>query len=113
MVITANRLSDGVVVFLGPHARWVEHLRDAAVLASDESEAALAQAQQDEARQVVVGPYVVEVVRSGTTVAPKALREAIRAAGPTVRPDLAKASGPKSSGATSSGPKSSSTVSDD
>ena len=90
MIITANRLTDGVVVFLGPQARWVEHLQEAAVFGSGESEAALAQAQRDEARQVVVGPYAVEVVRSGTRIAPKALREAIRADGPTVRPDLAK-----------------------
>ena len=52
--------------------------------------AALARAQEDEARNLVVEPYAVAVEERNGHVAPKALREAIRAAGPTVRRDLGK-----------------------
>lgn len=108
MIITANRLSDGVVVFLGPQGRWVEQLQEALVLSPAASESALVQAQKDEARQIVVGPYTVDVDESGATVAPKALREAIRARGPTVRPDLAKPSSPRPSSPRPSSPRPSS-----
>ena len=47
-------------------------------------------AKEDEGQNLVVDPYAVAVeIRNGHVV-PKALREAIRAAGPTVRRDLGK-----------------------
>jgi hypothetical protein len=38
----------------------------------------------------VVDPYLIEVTREGAVPRPVRLREAIRARGPTVRPDLGK-----------------------
>jgi Protein of unknown function (DUF2849) len=89
--ITANRLADGVVVFQTADAGWSEDFNCAAVQPDAEAtKAALARAAEDMARNVVVDAYAFAVeVRNGH-VAPKALREAIRAAGPTVRRDLGK-----------------------
>jgi len=52
--------------------------------------AALARASQDVAASLIVDPYAIEVELRNGHYAPKALREAIRAAGPTVRRDLGK-----------------------
>ena len=52
--------------------------------------AALALAGEAVARSLVVDPYAVEVELRNGHYAPKALREAIRASGPTVRRDLGK-----------------------
>jgi len=90
-VITANRLSDGVVVFQTADEGWSEDFNRAAVLADQQATAAaLARAKQDEAGNLVVDPYAVPVEERNGHVAPKALREAIRAAGPTNRRDLGK-----------------------
>ncbi|HEY8579311.1 MAG TPA: DUF2849 domain-containing protein [Beijerinckiaceae bacterium] len=89
--ISANRLADGTVVFFKAPASWAERLEDAALYDdAAAAEAALETARADERRNVVVEPYVF-AVRDGAG-APKAdhIREAIRAAGPTVRRDLGK-----------------------
>jgi hypothetical protein len=90
-VITANRLSDGVVVFQTAEASWSEDFNRAAVLPDPEATAsALKRAKQDETNNIVVDPYAVAVEERNGHFAPKALREAIRAAGPTNRRDLGK-----------------------
>ena len=90
-IITANRLADGVVVFLDPRNVWVERLAAGGVWTDAASAAdALSQAKQDEANDVVVEPYLIDVVDKNGAVAAKHLREAIRAAGPTIRRDLGK-----------------------
>jgi Protein of unknown function (DUF2849) len=90
-VITANRLADGVVVFQTADAGWSEDFnRVALLLDAEAAKAALARANEDATRNLVVDPYAFAVeVRNGHVV-PKALREAIRASGPTVRRDLGK-----------------------
>src|SRR5580658_4997050 len=90
-VITANRLTDGVVVFQSADGSWSEDFNRAAVLADAQATAeAIARARQDEASNVVVDAYAVPVDERNGHFAPKALREAIRAAGPTTRRDLGK-----------------------
>ena len=90
-VITANRLTDGVVVFQTTDESWSEDFNRAAVLPDPEATAsALARAKQDEANNIVVEPYAVAVEERNGHFAPKALREAIRATGPTIRRDLGK-----------------------
>ena len=90
-VITANRLTDGVVVFQTADAGWSEDFNRAAVLPDPQATAsALARAKQDEANNTVVDPYAVAVEERNGHMTPKALREAIRAAGPTNRRDLGK-----------------------
>ncbi len=90
-VITASRLADGIVVFQTADPGWSEDFNRAAVQPdAGATKAALARAQEDERRNLVVDPYAAAVeIRNGHVV-PKALREAIRAAGPTVRRDLGK-----------------------
>jgi sulfite reductase (NADPH) hemoprotein beta-component len=90
-VVTANRLTDGVVVFQTADEGWSEDFNRAAVQADAQATAgALARAKEDEASNIVVDPYAVAVEERNGHIAPKALREAIRAAGPTIRRDLGK-----------------------
>src|SRR5271166_3014568 len=90
-VITANRLTDGVVVFQTVDEAWSEDFNRAAVLADAQATAeALARAKRDEANNLVVDAYAVPIEERNGHFAPKALREAIRAAGPTIRRDLGK-----------------------
>jgi hypothetical protein len=90
-VITANRLTDGVVVFQTIDDTWTEDFIRAAVLSDPQATAgALARAKQDEANNIVVDPYAIVVEERNGHLAPKALREAIRATGPTIRRDLGK-----------------------
>jgi Protein of unknown function (DUF2849) len=89
-VITANRLIDGIVVFQAADG-WVEDFAHAEVYEDAEAtKAALALAKQDEVHNLIVEPYAIVVETRSGHYAPKALREAIRAAGPTIRPDLGK-----------------------
>lgn len=81
-VLTANRLVDGVVVFLDPHGCWSDRFADARGLADDGEEAeALARGQAAVAACAVVEPYLVALGEDGK---PARLRERIRAEGPTV-----------------------------
>jgi Protein of unknown function (DUF2849) len=90
-VITANRLTDGVVVFQTIDARWTEDFNRAAVLPDPQATAvALKRAKEDEVANLVVDAYAVAVEDRNGHFVPKALREAIRAAGPTIRRDLGK-----------------------
>ncbi len=90
-IITANRLIDGIVLFQDATGGWVEDFAHAAVYADGAAtKAALALAKQDELRDFIVEPYAVVVELRNGHFAPKALRELIRASGPTIRPDLGK-----------------------
>jgi hypothetical protein len=87
-IVTANRLIDGIVVFQDRAGGWSEDFARAAV--HEDAAAALARASQDVAASQIVDPYAIEVELRNGHYAPKALREAIRASGPTVRRDLGK-----------------------
>ncbi len=87
-IVTANRLIDGIVVFQDAAGGWSEDFARAA--AHEDATGALARAGEDAAASLVVDPYAVEVELRNGHYAPKALREAIRASGPTVRRDLGK-----------------------
>lgn len=88
-IVTANRLADGAVVYLGEDGRWSERVGDGLVAVDDAAAAALmAIAERDVALRRVVAPYLIEVVIDDGVLRPLRLRELIRARGPTVRPDL-------------------------
>jgi len=90
-MITANRLADGLVVFLDADGRWSEDFHRGAVLSDAAAKAdAVARAQASAAANEVVEPYPIELELRAGHLAPKALREWIRASGPTVRGDLGK-----------------------
>jgi hypothetical protein len=89
-VLTANRLSVGEVVYWSGSKGWVLKLNEAEVLADDKAEAALKGAAEWVQKREVVAPYLFEVRLVGGTTVPVKTREAIRAAGPSARPDLGK-----------------------
>lgn len=89
--LTANRLSDGIVVYLTADDRWSESLQDADVAEGKEvAEALLARAAPSVARNEVVEPYLFEVSREDGGIRAASVRETIRQAGPTIRRDLGK-----------------------
>lgn len=88
-MVLANRLADGRVVFLTAGGGWVEDIASGAVATGPEAAGRLlAAAQLAEARNVVVEPYLIGIRHVAGQREPVAWREAIRAAGPTVRTDL-------------------------
>jgi hypothetical protein len=84
VVVTANRLTDGAVVYRTVDAAWTTDLAAAAVVTT-------APAAQDLLKGAAaddvgaVGPYVAPVeVTADSRVLPGNLRERIRLAGPTI-----------------------------
>ena len=89
--LTANRLNDGIVVYLAADDRWSESLQDADVAEGKEAaDALLARAAPSVDRNEVVEPYLFEVSREDGGIRAVSVRETIRQAGPTVRRDLGK-----------------------
>ena len=89
-VMTANRLADGIVVFLGTHG-WVEEIAHATVAASDDQAKALdALGKQAVAVNEVVDAYLIDVTKAEGVIRPIKLREYLRTLGPSVRTDLGK-----------------------
>lgn len=90
-VFTANRLSDGTVVYIGPGDTWAEVLDHALVAATAEEEAALkTRAEAAVKARFVVGAYAMPVTVENGAIRPASVRERIRAAGPSNRTDLGK-----------------------
>ncbi len=84
-IITANRLSDGVVVYLSADG-WSVRISGAAVLnAPDAIEAGLATAKRAIANREVVDVNAIDItLDDNRSPVPVRLRERIRAFGPTV-----------------------------
>ena len=89
-VLTANRLQAGEVVYWNGTAGWVSRLAEAQVLPDAEAEAALKGAADWVRKGEVVAPYLFDVRIEKDAIVPVKIREAIRAAGPSVRRDLGK-----------------------
>lgn len=88
-VLTANRLSDGVVVFLDFEGAWNENLAEAVVAHSpDETRALEDRGAYDAARNLVVEPYLIEVREADGRLTPIRYRERVRAAGPSMLDDV-------------------------
>ena len=88
-VISANRLADGLVVYLTEDGRWVERIENAWAFDPDlNTDDARAAADNALARQHIVDPQAIEVGTSDGHIRPTRFRELIRAQGPTVRRDL-------------------------
>lgn len=81
VVVTANRLWDGKVVYRTPGNRWSTELAAAAIVTtSEEAELLLEGARADE--RDAVGAYLAPVAQDSG--APANLRERIRRNGPTI-----------------------------
>lgn len=85
VIATANELASGAVVFRAASGRWSPDVAGAEI-AEDEAAAGdlLARAKADEAACLVVEPALIEIERHGAFLRPTALRELIRATGPTI-----------------------------
>lgn len=86
--VTANRITDGVVVYLAADGRWTTRLAEAALFEGARAIAALDHASGQEG--MVVGPYLMDIDPGADEATPAgrtALRERIRLSGPTVQSD--------------------------
>lgn len=85
-IVTANRLIDGVVVYLNAGDIWSPWIADARTLDNEESaDTALTQAHASVGRNEVVDPYLIDVVQEAQTIKPTRYRETIRAKGPSIQ----------------------------
>lgn len=84
-VLTANILTDGVVVYLAAGGSWTERLSQARFLTDEAEQTRLLQiAEQDVQRRVIVDPYLMDAANGAQGPEPVSQRERIRATGPTV-----------------------------
>ncbi|VVE27303.1 nitrite reductase [Pandoraea horticolens] len=89
-LISANRLHDGLVVWLDKQYNWVDDLTQAHVFDAQELDQAQAAAQEAQAANLIVDPVprAAEVGEAGPV--PVDFREQLRSRGPSVREDLGK-----------------------
>ncbi len=83
VVVTANRLADGAVIYRTSDGRWTTELAAAAVVTTSEAATALLAGARADLR--IVDCYVAPVELGAAGPRPGNLRERIRAAGPTIR----------------------------
>ena len=90
-VLTANRLSDGIAVWLGANGQWLENIDNALIGRHQEAVDALEEAGKSAFNDnLVVDVDLIDVEEIDGDIFPIRLRERIRAAGPTIRTDLGK-----------------------
>ncbi len=88
-MVTANRLGDGLVVYLDRDGGWSERIADGRVASDDAAAAALLTVAEGAAVACqVVEPYLIDVVDGDGGVRAASFRERIRAQGPTVPSDF-------------------------
>ena len=80
-IVTANRLSDGRVIYAGVDNQPVDRIDQASVM--DETTAGIGLAELAGRPDVFINPYLVEV-QDRTPSGRDRLKERIRSAGPTV-----------------------------
>lgn len=80
--LTANRLSDGEVVFWR-QGQWVDQFADAQLFDDADPAGVAAEAHGKSQPTVVVEPYLIDLTQSQGLWAPVSYRERIRALGPT------------------------------
>ena len=90
-ILAANRLTDGVAVWLGEDDVWVEDISQARVVRDKEGEESLLRTGEVAfQRNEVVDAELVDVEVVDGAIRPLRLRERIRAAGPTIHPEIGK-----------------------
>ena len=88
-ILTANRLNDGIVVFLNFEGAWVEAIDEALVARTpDEIMQLEVRGAYDARHNLIVEPYLVEVQEVGHRVVPVRYRERVRALGPSILADV-------------------------
>lgn len=84
-VITANRLSDGAIVYLqvtDKSLSWRDSIHEATVFHESVTERMVRMAEKQEAENIVIAPYAIEITGKHE---PLSARETIRAHGPSVK----------------------------
>ncbi|MFO1173080.1 MAG: DUF2849 domain-containing protein [Hyphomicrobiaceae bacterium] len=90
-ILTANHLRGGHVVFLAEGGSWSPWIDDAVVARTKERAAELeSKGNEQQKLNVVVGPYLVDVVEENGRLRCMHIREHLRTLGPSVRRDLGK-----------------------
>jgi hypothetical protein len=80
-VVTANRLTDGIVVYLAPDGSWTEELRHARLAETEDATKKLEEeAAKAVAERKVVAVYPMQVTIEHGDVLALSVRERIRAA---------------------------------
>jgi len=84
-MIIANRLGDGLVVFLANGDRWVEDIGQGLMVTDDTGADALLQSAMGSVSDCrVIDPYLIDVTETAGTRIPVVYREAIRVLGPSI-----------------------------
>jgi hypothetical protein len=83
-MLIANRLGDGLVVFRAPDGAWVESIEDGALVDDEASGELLEAGRIDEQNNLIIDPNLIAVGLQSGKRRPEQIREAIRAAGPTI-----------------------------
>ena len=90
-LVTANRLRDGIAVFLTRSGTWSELIDESALALEPQAAAALeTRAKEAETANLVTGSYLIDAERRDGHVRAAHIRERMRSLGPTVRLDLGK-----------------------
>jgi hypothetical protein len=79
-VVTANRLTDGIVVYLAAGGEWTEQIAHARVADSEEEVKALETIAENAVRErIVISAYPMPVALNDGAIDPLSVRERIRA----------------------------------
>lgn len=79
-VVTANRLTDGIVVYLAAGDEWTEQIANARVADSEEEVKALETIAENAVRErIVISAYPMPVALNDGAIDPLSVRERIRA----------------------------------
>ncbi|NLS06131.1 DUF2849 domain-containing protein [Rhizobium sp. P32RR-XVIII] len=89
-LITANRLADGVAVWLDARERWTEEIERAMPVDEEGLAASLETARLSERGNIVVDVREIGADETDGEWRASVRRERLRGSGPSVRPDLAK-----------------------
>ena len=89
-VFTANRLSDGVVVFLSGDERWLEAPDATGLIDTSAMETKMMAVAEAATAANVIDPYLITVTDENGEIRPVSLRERIRAYGPSTHPEFTK-----------------------
>lgn len=90
-VLTANRLSDGAVVYFTASETWSELIAESRIAGDAAASAALlADGLEASDGQVADSPYLIDVTTDGGDLRPLRYRERLRAFGPSVHPGFNK-----------------------
>lgn len=83
-ILTANRLTDGAVIYLTAAGTWTTEIRQSVVAREEKAASALlVRGQSDAAAAIVVAPYLIAALEGADGPRAASLREQIRAAGPS------------------------------